>query len=65
MAEAGDPGLVTSAVDDVVAALVAAGGTLAGGTKSSAAASAGSHDADPGYPRYLDRRAQSRKNAGE
>jgi hypothetical protein len=52
-------------VDDVVAALVAAGGTLAGGTKSSAAASAGSHDADPGYPRYLDRRAQSRKNAGE
>ncbi len=65
MAEAGDSALVASAVDDVVAALVAAGGTLAGGTKSSKAASAGSHDAAPDYPRYLDRRGQTRKSAGE
>jgi len=65
MAEAGDSALVASAVDGVVEALVAAGGTLADGTKSTRAAPAGSHDAAPGYPRYLDRRGQTRKSAGE
>jgi len=65
MAEAGDSRLVAQAVDDVVAALVSAGGTLAGGTKSSATSVLESHDASPDYPRYLDRRALSRKNAGE
>ncbi len=65
MAEAGDPGLVATAVDIVVDALLAAGGTLAGGTKTSGKSAPASPDAPPDYPRYLDRRAQSRKGAGE
>ena len=65
MAEAGDPGLVSTAVDIVVNALLAAGGTLAGGTKTSGKSAPADPNAAPDYPRYLDRRSQSRKGAGE
>jgi phosphoglucosamine mutase len=64
MAEAGEPATVREAVDMVVEALVAAGGTLAGGTKASSTAPSGSPSASPDYPRYLDRRAGTRKGAG-